>query len=107
MIRLRWLVSKSRKTLTIVQKHFERPNLLHFFARQRRPIAERQLILTLLLRLDRSPLYSSASYRASSGRSNVRYASVWRDEPNKAGEFLSASELLKLWVVTSRQDRRI
>jgi hypothetical protein len=54
MIRLRWLVSKSRKTLTIVQKHFERPNLLHFFARQRRPIAERKLILTLLLTLDRS-----------------------------------------------------
>jgi len=42
------------KTLTIVQKHLERPNLLHFFARQQRPIEERQLIFTLLLTLDRS-----------------------------------------------------
>jgi hypothetical protein len=53
MISLRWFVSKSWKTLTIVQKHFARPKLLHFFARQRRPIEELQLILTLLLTLDR------------------------------------------------------
>ena len=48
------VLHKVMKTLTIVQKHMERPNLLHFFARQQRPIEERKLIFAFLLTLDRS-----------------------------------------------------
>ena len=86
------------KTLTIVQKQFDRPNVLHFFARQHRPFEGRLLIFTLLLTLDRSLyiLHPPIERRVEEVMSDMLQLVV--NVTNQAGEFLSASEPLKAVV---------